>query len=143
MSVAQGTAEVAVDYRDAAAAFVGRYGEEGRAVVAALQDMEAWVDARRAEAQHIAASAGRLPDRYLRTFAAEEAEPEELVYHATNEYLMFVLDEGDVTEGVDEADAAARAGGSIGVRFTERYVALAKELRGARRRTLGRPGRRR
>jgi hypothetical protein len=149
--VTQEMAEIAEVYRDAAATFVGRSGEEARAVVSALRDMAAWTDARGAEAQEIAASARRLPDRYLRAFAAAETEPEELLFHAANEFLWFVskeMDGGDVPEGVDAADAAraeavdaaARAGGGVGARFVERYVALVEGLRRGATSYIGKAG---
>lgn len=141
-SVAQDMADGVEDYRACAAAFAGRPGEEARAIVAALLGMAAWEEERQADALEIVVSTLRLRGRYLRTLAAaaDDMEPEDLVCYAASEFLCFLskeTDGGSVPNARDAADAAradavdaaARAGGGVGARFTERFLTLAGMLR--------------
>ncbi|KAI4969917.1 hypothetical protein ZWY2020_000831 [Hordeum vulgare] len=140
--VAQDMAQYAEDHRAYAADFAGRPGEEARAIAAALLGMAAWEDERQADALEIVLSTLRLRGRYLRALAAEadDMEPEDLVCYAASEFLCFLSKEtggGSVPNGEDAADAAradamdaaARAGGGVGARFTERFLTLAEKLR--------------
>jgi hypothetical protein len=130
-------AEDADDLRHGADVFASRAGEE--ALVSELRSQAAWCDARRAQADALAAGARRLRDRYLRTasgITVENKDGGELVRAAATEFLQHVameMDGGGVPKTdaarAEAMDAAARAGQGVGARFAEMFVGLAERLR--------------
>ena len=123
--------EALADRRHGLAVFAGRAGKE--ALVSELRRQVSWCEARRAEADALAADKRRLRDGHLRAMAGtvEEEDGPLLLMTAAEAFLEFLAKEmdGDHAPEADAIDAAARAGNGVGARFVVTFVRLAEMLR--------------